>query len=364
MAPLTTLGFHHVTMVSADARRTVRFYRDVLGLRLVKRTVNFDDPSAYHLYFGDATGSPGSIVTFFEWPHVAPGSWGVGGIHHLALSTRDRGAQLRWKRRLSDAGVSVSGPYDRGYFHSIYFRDPDGQVLEIATAGPGYDFDEPRDALGERFIRPDSGRLAGRRDEVSIRADTHPEPVPEITPEMELQGIHHVTGITDDMESADRFYREALGLRLVKRTVNQDDAATEHFFWAHYDGEQVLPASAMTLFGWPPDARRTRPGIGQTHHIAFRARDDEEQEAWGEHLRSLDIPVTSVQDRHYFKSIYFPAPDGLLVEIATDGPGFAVDEAPESLGHELRLPPWMEKDRDRIAGALVDLDADMDEGEE
>src|SRR5262245_38849608 len=138
-----TIGFHHITMVSADARRTLGFYRDLLGIGLVKRTVNFDDPGSYHLYFGDETGQPGTLLTFFEWPGARRGKWGVGGIHHLALGVSTKEAQLKWKRRLMDAGVAVTGPFNRGYFHSIYFADPDGQILEIATKGPGYDIDEP-----------------------------------------------------------------------------------------------------------------------------------------------------------------------------------------------------------------------------
>ena len=137
MKPLVTAGFHHITMVATDARRTPGFYRDVLGLPMVKQTVNFDDPGSYHLYFGNDAGEPGTILTFFEWPKARPGGWGVGGIHHLALGVSTPEAQLMWKRRLSDVGVPVSGPYDRGYFRSIYFRDPDGQVLEIATEGQG-----------------------------------------------------------------------------------------------------------------------------------------------------------------------------------------------------------------------------------
>ena len=163
MDSLITKGFHHITMVSTDARRTMRFYGGLLGLPLVKRTVNFDDPSSYHLYFGEGEGAPGTILTFFEWPRAARGGWGVGGVHHLALAVGTPEAQLMWKRRLSDAGVPVSGPYDRGYFRSIYFQDPDGQILEIATAGPGYDIDEPMEALGQRLIVPPSDRLPPRR---------------------------------------------------------------------------------------------------------------------------------------------------------------------------------------------------------
>src|SRR4051812_30913421 len=163
MSQFTTLGFHHVTMVSRDAARTLAFYRDLLGLKLVKKTVNFDVPGTYHLYFGDGAGNPGTLLTFFEWPHAARGNWGVGGIHHVALGVENETEQLKWKRRLTDAGVPVSGPYNRGYFKSIYFADPDGQILEIATAGPGFDIDEPADALGQQLINPKSTQLPSGR---------------------------------------------------------------------------------------------------------------------------------------------------------------------------------------------------------
>jgi len=360
MSTFRTEGFHHVTMVSADAARTVGFYRDLLGLELVKLTVNFDDPSSWHLYFGTRSGAPGTLLTFFEWPDARRGRWGVGGVHHVALSVEDAGAQLKWKRRLSDAGVGVAGPYDRGYFRSIYFTDPDGQILEIATAGPGYAIDEPADALGRSEVAQPSERLRGSRDEAAIRRITHPEPVPDVTPDMALGGIHHVTGITDDISRAADFYEAALGLSLVKRTVNQDDAATPHWFWARYDGDSVTPGSSMTLFEWAGSPHASRMGTGQTHHIAFRARDAGQQSAWREHLLELGLGVTEVRDRVYFRSIYFRAPDGLLCEIATDGPGFTVDEPAGSLGSGLRLPPWLEDDRERIAAALRPIAAVAD----
>lgn len=354
MEPLITQGFHHVTMVSADARRTLEFYRDVLGLGLVKRTVNFDDPGAYHLYFGDEVGSPGTILTFFEWPRSPRGAPGVGGVHHLALGVGTQEALLKWKRRLTDHGVPVNGPYDRTWFTSLYFTDPDGQILEIATRNPGYGLDEPMDALGERIIHPSPERLAGHRDEAAIRARTWPEPVPAITPDMALSGIHHVSGITDDVERAHDFYTAALGLRIVKRTFNQDAPTMPHWFWARYDGNEVAPHSSMTLFGIPR-GKRTRGGAGQTHHVAFRARSDEELHAWREHLLGMGANVSPVLDRTYFHSIYFRAPDGLLLEIATDGPGFLVDEDRAELGTHLRLPAWLEAEREEIASSLAPL---------
>ena len=355
MKPLVTKGFHHITMVSRDARRTLRFYRDLLGIGMVKRTVNFDDPGSYHLYFGDRMGSPGTILTFFEWPRAGAGRWGVGGVHHLALGVESEAAQLRWKRRLADQGVAVSGPYNRGWFHSIYFTDPDGQVLEIATAGPGYGLDEPMDELGQKVIIPAPEQMRGGRDEAAIRALTHPEPVETITPEMRLSGIHHISGITDDVERAHDFLEGVLGLRRIKRSVNQDDPNTPHWFWGSYDGEQVAPHSSYTLFGSPRGGRRVWGGVGQTHHIAFRAVDEEEQLAWRDHLLSEGIEVSPVLDRSYFRSIYFRAPEGQLMEIATDGPGFLVDESADALGSSLRLPAWLEPEREGIEEVLAPL---------
>lgn len=354
-SPITP-GFHHITMVSTDVARTLAFYGGLLGLDVVKRTVNFDDPHAWHLYFGNDAGRPGTILTFFEWPGARRGHWGVGGIHHLALGVETSEAQLRWKRRLEDAGVSVSGPFDRGYFHSIYFADPDGQILEIATRGPGYAIDEPIEALGEEVIVPPAERLREGRDEEAIAALTHPEAVPVVTEEMHLSGIHHITGITDDLERAHDFYAGALGLSLVKKTLNQDDGTTEHWFWARYDGSEVGEGSSMTLFGWPTSDYRARPGAGQTHHIAFRATSEEAQLAFRDKLLELGIETTDVLDRNYFRSIYFRAPDGLLCEIATDGPGFLIDEDRASLGTSLQLPVRLEERRDEIESALSRLE--------
>lgn len=356
MPQLSTPGFHHVTMVARDARRTVAFYRDTLGVPLVKRTVNFDDPASHHLYFGGRNGAPGTILTFFEWPYARHGRPGIGGIHHVALGVSTVQDQLRWKRRLTDAGVRVTGPYDRGYFSSIYFRDPDGQILEIATEGPGFTLDESPRELGTRAVPPPrEAAVLGARDEAAIAARTHPEPVPHILASMRLSGIHHISGITDDVERANDFYQQVLGLRLVKRTVNQDDLVTPHLFWAHHQDGAIAPHSGMTLFGWPASMHRSRGGAGQTHHIAFRARSAEEQLAWRAHLMERQIAVSEVLDRKYFRSIYFRSPDGLLLEIATDGPGFDVDEPAEALGATLTLPAWLEPRRDEIERTLTSI---------
>jgi len=352
---LTTQGLHHVTMVSSNAQRTLEFYRDVLGLGLVKRTVNFDDPGSYHLYFGDGEGRPGTVLTFFEWPNVPRGRWGIGGVHHNAMAVATEEGLLKWKRRLTDAGVHVTGPYDRHWFQSLYFTDPDGQVLEIATKGPGYTLDEPAEALGETVITLGAGNVAGQRDEAAIAAATWPEPVPVITPDMALDGLHHISGITRDVVEADEFLQGALGLRLVKKTFNQDAPGMPHWFWARYDGESVAPHSAFTLFGFPKNGKWAQGGVGQTHHVAFRARNDEELLAWRDHLRSIGAAVSEVKDRDYFRSIYFRMPDGLLLEIATDGPGFGIDEEPGRLGTRLRVPAWLADRREEIEAGLGPL---------
>lgn len=320
---LITKGFHHVELVSSHAARSLAFYRGVLGLGLVGDAPDGDDPGARHLYLGDDGGRPGTLVSVVDWGQAPPGRPGIGGVHHLAFGVADDEALLRWKRRLSDAGAHVSGPYDRGYFTSLYFRDPDGQILEIATAGPGYAIDEPADALGREMLLPPQRIVRGHRDEAAIAALTWPEPVPAITPEMVLRGTHHVSAITDDLVRAGEFYERALGLRMVKKTINRDDPDMLHYFWAAYDGRTIAPHSSWTLFGFPPHWNRARGGVGQTHHVAFRAGDDAQLAAWADHLRSMEVEVSEVTDRGAFRAIRFRAPDGQPLEIATDGPGFA-----------------------------------------
>jgi glyoxalase family protein len=268
---------------------------------------------------GDAAGSPGTLLAFEARPEERRGRWGVGGVHHVALGTSDEAALLRWKRRLTDRGVAVTGPYDRGWFHSIYFTDPDGQILEIATAGPGYALDEPQDALGEQVIDPSATRLRGARDEAAIAAATHPDPVDDVDDGMALTGIHHVTGITGAIEDADAFYTRALGLRIIKKTVNQDDPSTPHWFWGRYDGGEVAPHSAWTLFGWRRSDYTARPGVGQLRRMAFRAADAAELDAWREHLAgTLGLEVGHAVSRGAWLSLPFSAPDGQALEVTAD----------------------------------------------
>ena len=348
---MTVQGIHHITIVCADAQRTVDFYTGVLGHRLVKKTVNFDSPTSYHLYFGNETGSPGSAITFFEWPGAPKGHWGIGGTHHYAMQVADYDGLLKWKRRLNDLGIPVDGPLDRHYFTSIYFNDPDGTILEIATVGPGWTVDEEPGTIGTEYREPPAEMMVRNRDEARITATTWPEPVPAITPEMALsRGLHHITAIGSDIERTHDFFGGLLGMRRVKMTSNFDDPDSAHWYWGVGDGE---PGTLITYFGRSAAReRRMQMGAGQTHHFALAVPHEESQLEWREKLLQAGLQVTPVRDRVYFKSIYMNDPDGHIVELATVGPGFAVDEDPSRLGTGLQLPPWLEKDRVRIEAGL------------
>ncbi len=349
---MTVQGLHHITIVCADAQRTVDFYTRVLGLRLVKKTVNFDDPSSYHLYFGDETGRPGTAITFFEWPGAPKGQWGIGGTHHFALQVADYDGLLKWKRRLTDLGLPVDGPLDRHYFTSIYFNDPDGTILEIATRRPGLDdrrragphrHGVPRAAAGDAGAQPRRGAHRGR-DLARAGARDHrrhgaePGHAPHhrhrlrhrAHPRLLRRPARHAAG-QDDLELR----------RPRPRRTGTGASAT------------AAPArSSPTSSADAAKERRMRMGAGQTHHFALAVPDEATQLEWREKLVQAGLRVSPVMDRIYFKSIYTNDPDGHIVELATVGPGFTVDEDLATLGTELKLPPWLENDRERIESHL------------
>lgn len=312
---MTILGLHHITLICSNAQRTVDFYTRVLGQRFVKKTVNFDDPGSYHLYFGDELGRPGTAITFFEWPGARPGNPGIGGTHHFALTVSDYDGLVKWKRRLKDLGVSVQGPYRRENFVSISFNDPDGTNLEIT-------------ALDARDANP---------------TDLFPNPVPEITRAMALEhGMHHITAISSNLERTQEFFGGLLGLQV-------DRTAAKQWSW------RAGPAFVSYIERDPHVEPPARFGAGQTHHFAFAVADEQIQLEWQEKLVNAGLSVTPVMDRIYFKSIYTNDPDGHIVELATAGPGFAFDEVPSELGTHLRLPPWLEKDRAAIEAHLTPI---------
>ena len=347
-------GIHHITLTVADAARSLDFYTRGLGLRLVKRTVEVERPAAWHLYFGDATGTPGTLISCVAAPDAGRGLTGIGGTHHFALVAETTNAQLKWKRRLTNQGIAVRGPYDRNYFRSIYFRDPDGCIVEIATRWPGLAEDEPEDALGTSYIAPPAEFTRGHRDEAAIAAQTWPEPVPEVGPDMVLGGLHHITTIGSDIARSTAFWTETLGFRLVKRTGNYDDPAIPHYYYGLGD---AAPGTLITTFAYRPDQMRAaRAGGGLTDHFALSVETDAALEEWRDRLATAGLDVSPLRDQHYFRSFMFRDPDGLRLEIATHGPGFLVDEADDTLGQQLQLPPGLEPERAAITAALPPLE--------
>lgn len=348
------LGLHHITLVTNNAQNNVDFYVGVLGLRFIKKTVNFDDPTAYHLYYGDYDGTPGSAVTFFEWRDARKGRPGIGGTHHFALAVADETGLLKWKRRLTDLGMAVLGPYDRQYFKSIYFSDPDGTIVEIATQGPGMTVDEPAESLGETYQPVPEALQRANRDEAAIEAITWPEPVPVITDDMALRfGMHHISAFSSDVQRTHSFLSGVLGLRRVKMTDHYDYPGMPHWYWGVDDGK---PGTLVTYFGHTPGrGKYAIPGAGQTHHFAFAVKDEEEQELWREKLMQNGYRVSPIMNRDYFRSIYTSDPDGHIVELATLGPGFAVDEPLAELGTALKLPEWLEQHRNQIENSLIPI---------
>lgn len=299
-------SFDHVALSTRNLESAARFFGSMLGLSRI--------PGGAHIEFaGRGYGARPGRIRLVQADGDRPGRAGVGGVHHLAFGTRDDETLLQWKRFLSDRGVNVSGPYDRGYFTSIYFRDPDGQVLEIATNGPGYLIDEAFSELGGSVTIPPTRILAGRRDEAAIAAMTWDEPVDEIRDEMKLSSIHHVSGITDDLAGADRFFSSLLGLRLIKRTINRDDPSTPHWFWASTADGAVRSNSSMTLFGWPSTRHPARAGAGQAIGIGFRVDDADDLAWWRDKLRGRGISHDATTDE-----LILRAPDGLSVTLIGD----------------------------------------------
>lgn len=352
---MTVLGLHHITLVSSDAPRTADFYTRVLGQRLVKKTVNFDDPSSYHLYFGNENGAPGTAITYFEWKHVPKGLRGIGGTHHYALRVKDYDGLLKWKRRLVDLGYAVNGPYDRYYFQSIYFQDPDGVIIEIATDGPGFGIDE--DVVGTAHRPPPAEMMLQNRDAEAIKVLMWDEPVPVITADMALlSGMHHITAIASDIQRTDGFYSGLLGMQKVKMTDNFDDPNSAHWYWGVEDGKA---GSLVTYFERDPkNTRYAQMGRGLTHHFAFAVENEDVQQEYQATLRQAGYRVSQVMDRVYFRSIYTNDPDGHIVELATMGPGFLIDEDEATLGTKLMLPPWLEAQREAIETRLSPIEVD------
>jgi glyoxalase family protein len=309
---MNTEGIHHVTAVAGDPSENVRFYTDVLGLRLVKRTVNFDDTHTYHLYYGDETGSPGTALTFFPFGEGRPGRSGRGQAVATAFAVPE-GSLGYWRERLESHCVTVEDVETRFGAEVLPFADGDGQPLELVES--------------ESAVDP--------------WADG---PVPV---DAAVRGFHGVTLQSARPDATGRVL-ELLGLERTAETADR----------VRY----VVPGDRATVVDLlTRESPRGRPGVGTVHHVAFRVPDAETQMAWRETLSEAGQHVTPQKDRQYFQSIYFREPGGVLFEIATDGPGFTADESVESLGSELKLPSWLEDDREEIRAHLPPLDAVTEE---
>jgi Lactoylglutathione lyase and related lyases len=309
------LGLHHVTAMAGDVAANASFYTRVLGLRLIKRTVNFDDPSAYHLYFGDTVGTPGSALTFFYWAGQPRGHVGPGQATATAWSVPGASADF-WRARLAEHGVAFTEE-TRFADTVLRFADPDGLRLEIvATAEP-------------------DARL--------------PWAHPEIPVAHGLRGFHSVTLTHADSGRTARLLVERMGWRETAR--DSTPSGESRVRYAVADGG---PGAYVDLVS-APAASRGRPGAGTVHHVAFRVADDADELAALAEWRAAGLAVSPQMDRNYFRSIYAREPGGVLFEIATDTPGFLVDETVDSLGTTLKLPAHYEPHRAAIEAHLEPL---------
>lgn len=302
-------GLHHVTAIAGDPQRNLDFYIGLLGLRLVKRTVNFDDPGSYHFYFGDARGNPGTILTFFPWPGARRGDRGVGQIEATAFAISPDSIGY-WLDRFKEQHVAAEKTSARFGEEVIRFTDPDGLLLELIAS----------DLVCETETWNDS----------------------MVPAEHSLRGFHSVSAALEGYERTAKLLSESFGYRLAEESGNRFRFAAP---------SESAPGRIVDLLCMP-DGRAGHAAAGSVHHIAFRAKDDAEQSQWREHLVELGYNVTPVIDRTYFHSIYFREPGGILFEIATEPPGFTLDEKLDELGMHLRLPPWMESGRSQIERVL------------
>ena len=316
---MSILGLHHISVICSDLARTEEYYTHTLGFRVIARGRDPEAPDQQQLYLTAGDGAPGSLICFSERAGMPLGHEGVGGTHHFALLVETREALLKWKRRLTDRGIAVNGPLDRHYFESVYHRDPDGTVIEIATRGAGWTRDEAPDRIGTEHRPPPPEMLKGNRDKERIQAESWPYPIPDITPDMRFSMLHHITAIGSNIDNIHDFLHGILGLRRVKRTSNFDMPDSFHWYWSAGYGE---PGTVVTYFERPGQAGVTH-GPGQIHHYALTVGDETALEDWRAKLLAARLPASPIQDQDYFKSFFTRDPDGQAVELASAGPGFA-----------------------------------------
>ena len=315
---MTPTGLHHLTAVSADIAGNYRFYTDTMGMRLVKRSVNQDDVSAYHLFYSDAVGTPGHDLTFFDWP-VPPERRGTRSVTRTVLRVHGDGALAYWADRLAARGVAVGGVVEEDGRPTLPFEDPEGQRLALVDDGGAGDAPTPWEG----------------------------SPVP---PEHQVRGLGPVTMSVPALEPTDAVLRSVLGMRPVREHDGRGGRGGRvHVYEMGPEGGAGPHAELWVAV--EPGLAPARPGAGGVHHVAFRV-DDDAYEAWAERLRRFGVPGSGPVDRYYFRSLYFREPNGVLFELATDGPGFAVDEDPATLGEAVALPPFLEPRRAEIEAGL------------
>jgi glyoxalase family protein len=302
-------GLHHVTAIAGDPQRILDFYIGLLGLRLVKRTINFDDPGTYHFYFGDAVGTPGTILTFFPWPAARRGSRGAGEVEATAFAIPLESVNY-WLERLREYHVAAERLPERFGEEVIRLVDTDGMLLELVATRSG--------------------------DEVQPWIEG---PVPA---KHSIRGFHSVSAAVESHQATATLLTETLGYRLEQEMGNR-------FRFAAPGGGG---AGKVIDLIQRPESPPGRLGAGSVHHIAFRVPDDAQQNVWRSKILDLGYDVSPIMDRVYFRSIYFREPSGVLFEIATDPPGFTTDESVHDLGARLCLPPWMEGSRAKIEQIL------------
>jgi glyoxalase family protein len=311
-------GIHHLTAVTADAPGNHAFYTQVLGLRLVKKTVNQDDVSAYHLFYADGRATPGTDITFFDWP-VRPERRGTDSIVRTAFRVAGQESLRWWHARFDELRV-LHGPIEeRDGRLTLDFEDPEGQRLSLVDDG----------GSGAAFPWDQSS-------------------VPR---EHQIRGLGPITLAVSDLRPTDQVLRSVMNMRPGRDYP--DPAAPDRTVHVYEMGEGG-PAAELHV-AERPDLPEAIPGAGSVHHVAFRTPDEEQYREWAERLRRLRVPSSGPIDRFYFRSLYFREPNGILFEIATDGPGFATDERLEDLGRSLALPPFLEPRRAEIEAGLRPL---------
>lgn len=312
-------GLHHVTAVTANAPLNLDFYTNLLGMRLVKKTVNQDDVSAYHLFYGDEVGNPGTELTFFDWDRIGPNRPGTGSIVQTGLRVTDEAALDWWMRRLDAAGIAHGGIEQIAGSPTVRFADPEGQQLALVAGGENPGFTPWRQS-----------------------------PVPA---EHQIRGLNHVLLAVDRLGPTARTLTDVLGFRHIGNDPSPDNPSLPIAIFESGPGGPGTQVRVEERPNMPP----AELGSGGVHHVAFRAPNDTEHRAWRDRVRAAGLGITDVIDRYYFKSLYFREPGRILFEIATDGPGFATDEDVAHLGERLALPPFLEPHRAAIEAGLRPL---------